>query len=130
MPLFLLKILQFFQKYWWICLLVIGSLVILHLFNQVADLSQVLNETQKIHSTEIDAIKKATEEREKATLENLQKMQDRLDQIEADYTIAKKKLDDDKKSQIKTIVEQTKNDPSSLAQQLSSATGFHVISTN
>lgn len=71
----------------------------------------------------INAYEKERQERE----ENIKKLESSLDSIQQKYEADKKALEDKKKEQIKKIITTYSEDPSGLAKEVSSVTGFQIV---
>lgn len=125
----------FFQKAWLIikkwwglaALIVMTILGYLFFRREQQSLADQFKKLQDSHDQEIKAIDDARIEEEKAHEANLKKMQDTLDAVQKQYDQQEKDLDDKKKAEIADLVKQYSDDPDTLAQKLSEATGFQVI---
>lgn len=118
----------FLKKYWWVFLAIAGFIIYKLVFKQeTADISEVLAGIQKKHEEELKAIREADERRAAAYEENSKKLQERLSEIEKQYSEAQKELSDKKRKELAQILEESKDDPTELAQRLSVAAGFRVI---
>jgi len=106
----------------------LGALLTYILFQRknasLLDQLRVVRETHEEQLRKIDAARK--EEREKNAKE-LELLKKRLEHIQKQYEDAKKDLDKKKKSEIQDMLKKHANDPGTLAQKLSEATGFQVI---
>jgi Tfp pilus assembly protein PilO len=88
------------------------------------------NAIQKINDAHENELKKIKELHEKERLENaanLKKMQDTLNEVQRQYDIENKKLDDKKRKEIEVLIKEHGNDPDMLAKKLSEATGFDIF---
>jgi hypothetical protein len=72
-------------------------------------------------------MKLAAEKREQANVESLKRLESRLNQIESEYVLAKQQLEQKKTSEIKIILDTSKDDPDKLAKHFSLATGFRIV---
>lgn len=86
-----------------------------------------LQEVQDAHEEEIRKINEIRSEEQRQHDENLKRLQESLDAIQARYDIAKRDLDDKKKQEIVDIVNCYGSDPDELARQLSNVTGFSIV---
>lgn len=118
---------SYVKKYWWIAAAIVGFVLFKRWMDQSGDIAKTLEDIQKAHDEELKSIKDADAARSKATQDNIQKMQDRLDAVEKQYEAAQQQLDDSKREQIKQILATDSNDPDALSQKLSDATGFKII---
>jgi Tfp pilus assembly protein PilO len=124
---FLRKILTFIKTYWKYFLAGVSVLVgFIFLGKKNLDPSVI----QKINDAHEDELKKIKELHEKERLENaanLKRMQDTLDEVQKQYDIENKKLDDKKRQEIQDLIKKHGNNPDELAKALSGATGFQIF---
>lgn len=121
------KILDFIKSYWQFFLVGIGA-IIGFVFLGKKDLDS--NRIEKINQIHQDELKKIKELQEKERLENaanLKKLQDTLNEVQKQYDVENKKLDDKKRKEIEELIKEHGNNPDMLAKKLSEATGFVIL---
>lgn len=120
------KILTFIKTYWKYFLVGIGVLAgFIFLGKKNLDPSVI----QKINDAHEDELKKIKELQEKERLENaanLKKLQDTLSEVQKQYDVENKKLDDKKRKEIEALIKEHGDNPDELAKALSEATGFEI----
>lgn len=116
-------------KKWWGLIVLVAATILGYFFfrRQEDSFADKFKKLQDSHDQEIKAIDDARIEEEKAHEANLKKMQDTLDAVQKQYDQQEKDLDAKKKAEIADLVKQYHDDPDTLAQKLSEATGFQVI---
>lgn len=98
-----------------------------YLHTRDTDISKELKDIEDAHNVEIDQIKQAQATEEKQHQADVDKLNTTLQAVQNQYDAQMKQLDDQKKQEITSIVQQYGNDPQALAEQLSNATGFKVV---
>jgi uncharacterized transporter YbjL len=123
---------EFFKKHWQPFAL--GLVVVLVVFcfkfflnKKSQDTSAQIKQMQDAHDTEIKKILNIRDEERHQHEENIKNLQSQLSSIQVVHDKEEKELDVKKTAEIKKIVRDYGDDPSALAQQLSSVTGFKII---
>ncbi len=121
------KIKDFFKKYWqYVAIFGAGVASVLFLKKK----SPTQDDTKSIrdsHDKQIDQINNVRQTERDKQDELSEKLQTDLSVVEKQYEQQKKNLDEKKKEEIKTILQQHQDDPIELAKKLSEVTGFKVI---
>lgn len=116
------------KKYWGILVLVLGAILGIFLFRrQQSSFGDQLQKINDAHAVELKQINDAMTQEQKQHDADEAKLQATMASIQTQFDAAQKQLDDDKKAQVTALVKQYSNDPDTLAQKLSDATGFKVI---
>lgn len=121
------KIVNFVSKHWRYILVFIGGVATVLFFKRK---SPVINDTKDIrdsHDKQLNKVNDIRNEERKGHDELTQKLNSDLAVVERQYEEQKKNLDEKKKEEIKTILQQHQDDPVALANELSKVTGFPVI---
>jgi hypothetical protein len=122
------KFISFFRQYWYVFAIIAIVIVLKMLFSRYdSNISDMFQKIQKSHNDEISSMKLAAEKREQANVESLKRLESRLNQIESEYVLAKQQLEQKKTSEIKIILDTSKDDPDKLAKHFSLATGFRIV---
>lgn len=122
------KLISFFRQYWYVFAIIVAVIVLKMLFSRYdSNISDMFQKIQKSHNDEISSMKLAAEKREQANVESLKRLESRLNQIESEYVLAKQQLEQKKTSEIKIILDTSKDDPDKLAKHFSLATGFRIV---
>lgn len=122
------KLISFFRRYWYVFAIIVAVIVLKMLFSRYdSNISDMFQKIQKSHNDEISSMKLAAEKREQANVESLKRLESRLNQIESEYVLAKQQLEQKKTSEIKIILDTSKDDPDKLAKHFSLATGFRIV---
>jgi len=116
------------KKYWQLLLLIVATVFgVLFFRRQENGFSSDLKAIRDAHEDELKRIQAARDEEKRQHLENQKRLEAALVTVQEQYDLAKKDLDQKKKREIEDIVKQYGDNPTELAKQLSSATGFSII---
>jgi uncharacterized protein HemX len=128
MSYFMLKAWAVIKKNWKLIIaFVAGVAAVMFLHQQSSSFADKIKEINDAHEAEIKKIEAARLAEERKHEEDLKKLQDTLAAVEEQYAADKKSLDDKKRNEITQLVKQYKDDPVTLSQKLSDATGFRII---
>ena len=122
---------SYIKKYWGFAVIVVSAILLI-IFKLEADsklrrLQQELSDNEKRHQQELDDIRKAHDVENQEHDAHIKQLEDTLKQVEKQYEDAKSHLDDEKRAEIKQIIEKYSNDPNELAKKLSDATGIPIV---
>ncbi len=123
----LMKFLLFLRTYWHYFLILFGILWCYNLYLKQSNVLSEIEKLRKIQSDEIANILVTVEQRDKAYIDNIKKLESRLNEIDQEYQTAKEQLNAKKDNEKKRILQETSDDPVELAKQFSDATGFKVV---
>jgi gas vesicle protein len=120
------KVRDFFKKYWGYIAMFVGGAIAVLAFKKKSE----PDDTKTIrdsYDSQLDLSNQVRHEENRKEDEAKKKLDDGLTHVEKQYSEKKKNLDDNKKQEIKTILQQHQDDPVGLAEKLSKVTGFKVI---
>jgi len=120
------KVRDFFKKYWGYIAMFVGGVIAALAFKKKSE----PDDTKTIrdsYDSQLDLSNQVRHEENRKEDEAKKKLDDGLTHVEKQYSEKKKNLDDNKKQEIKTILQQHQDDPVGLAEKLSKVTGFKVI---
>jgi gas vesicle protein len=120
------KVRDFFKKYWGYIAMFVGGVIAVLAFKKKSE----PDDTKTIrdsYDSQLDLSNQVRHEENRKEDEAKKKLDDGLTHVEKQYSEKKKNLDDNKKQEIKTILQQHQDDPVGLAEKLSKVTGFKVI---
>lgn len=120
------KVRDFFKKYWGYIVMFVGGVIAVLAFKKKSE----PDDTKTIrdsYDSQLDLSNQVRHEENRKEDEAKKKLDDGLAHVEKQYSEKKKNLDDNKKQEIKTILQQHQDDPVGLAEKLSKVTGFKVI---
>jgi len=130
----LLAIKSFFKKAWvwlkhnWkVPLIILYTLALWLLFRRKDAAFLVLEERNKSYKAQIDVINQSHEEELEKRNKVIEKYNDLVSQLEDQYAVDNKELDEAKKKEIKDIVEKHHDDPNALAQMLAEKYGLVYV---
>jgi Skp family chaperone for outer membrane proteins len=116
------------KKYWQLLLLIVATVFgVLFFRRQENGFSSDLKAIRDAHEDELKRIQSARDEEKRQHIENQKRLESALATVQEQYDLAKKDLDQKKKREIEEIVSQYGDNPTELAKQLSSVTGFSII---
>lgn len=120
------KICAFFKMHWGYFAAFIGGVIALLVFKKKpqTDNIKVIRDS---YDAQLDLSNQVRHEENLAEDEAKKKLDNDLAHAEKQYTEKKKNLDDKKKEEIKTILQQYQDDPIGLAEKLATITGSKVI---
>lgn len=122
---------SYIKKYWGFAVIVVSAILLiifkLEADSQLRRLQQELSDNEKRHQQELDDIRKAHDVENQEHDAHIKQLEDTLKQVEKQYEDAKSHLDDEKRAEIKQIIEKYSNDPNELAKKLSDATGIPIV---
>jgi hypothetical protein len=122
---------SYIKKYWGFAVIVVSAILLiifkLEADSQLRRLQQELSDNEKRHQQELDDIRKAHDVENQEHDAHIKQLEDTLKQVEKQYEDAKSHLDDEKRAEIKQIIEEYSNDPNELAKKLSDATGIPIV---
>ena len=122
---------SYIKKYWGFAVIVVSAILLiifkLEADSQLRRLQQELSDNEKRHQQELDDIRKAHDVENQEHDAHIKQLEDTLKQVEKQYEDAKSHLDDEKRAEIKQIIEKYSNDPNELAKKLSDATGIRIV---
>ncbi len=125
--LFWIKVKDFFRKYWQYIVAFGAGIAAVLLLKKKPPVQDDVKTIRDSYDKQIDKINNVRQvERDKQD-ELSEKLQSDLSVVEKQYEQQKKNLDEKKKDEIKTILQQHQDDPVELAKKLSEVTGFKVI---
>lgn len=120
----------YIKKYWELFLLIVGAFVYVLLYRkQKESFIDDLKKVQEAHEEEIRKINKAREDERTKLEENEKRLRVTLETVQKQYDEARKELDEKKKKEIETLVNQYGDKPDELAKRLSDVTGFEIVLT-
>jgi len=107
--------------------LVATGLILFVATRKSVDLSKVLDSRKKAYEDEIETLKgsheKELQDREAAT----RRYQSAIKQIEEKYASDSMKLESNKKSEIKRLIQSNPDDPEAITKKIAELTGFDII---
>lgn len=117
-----------FLKKNWLTLVLVGVIVggILWMRSQQVDYAQAIKDLNDSHQVEIRKINEARQQEAKEHAEQLRRLQETVDKIEADYAKAIADLEKEREDRKKQIVRNYGNKPDDLAALLANQFGFVV----
>lgn len=127
MLLFWKKFVDFLKKYWqYIAVFAAGVGAVLFFKRKppVQDDTKTIRDSYDKQINQINNIHQNERDKQDALAD---KLETNLSVVEKQYEEQKKDLDEKKKEEIKTILQQHQDDPTELAKKLSEVTGFKVI---
>lgn len=126
MLIFWRNVYNFLKKYWGYIAMFVGGIFAVLSFKKKpeSDDTKVIRDS---YDAQLDLSNQVRHEENRAEDEAKKKLDNDLAHVEKQYTEKKKNLDDKKKEEIKTILQQYQDDPVGLATKLSKITGFKVI---
>ena len=127
MTIFMLAAWEFIKKYWKYVVVVVLIIAAAILGARCGDMSPKFSDLRNVYETEVQKIDAARLSERARLEENDRKYKEALAVIQKQYDADKKKLDEKKKEEIKTIIDDYGDDPEMLAEVLAEATGFTVI---
>lgn len=132
MSLILLKIWGYAKSHWQTIIIITATLVIfwqLRAFfaNRENNLLKQMEDMKKIHSEEIDAVKKAFDDERQRHDKNVKKLEEDLKVSQDRYDRAIQELENKKKANIGEITKKYGKDPVELAKKVQSITGFEIV---
>lgn len=120
--------LAWIKKYWQLLLLIVATIFGIFFFRrQGSEFAADLKAIRDNHENELKRIQDLRDEEKRQHLENQKRLESALATVQEQYDAARKDLDQKKKREIEDIVKQYGDNPTELAKQLSSATGFSII---
>ena len=120
------KVRDFFKKYWgYIAMFVAGGMIAAVAFKKKPEPDD-MKMIRDSYDSQLDLSNQVRHEENRKEDEAKKKLDDGLAHVEKQYSEKKKNLDDNKKQEIKTILQQHQDDPVGLAEKLSKVTGFKV----
>jgi gas vesicle protein len=126
MSIFFNKVLDFFKKYWGYIAMFFGGVIAVLTLRKKSDSADV-KPIRDSYDAQLDLATKVRHEENQEEDEAGKKLASDLAHVQKQYVDQKKNLDEKKKEEIKTILQQHQDDPVGLAEKLSKATGFKVI---
>jgi len=117
----------YIKKYWKV---VLGSIVLAIVYftsrSKVHSMAKALETINESHKQEVDAIEKAHESEVRKIEKARVVLETTMRDVEVKYAEAEKKLDSEKKKQVKKIIKENHDDPDAITEKLASLTGFDI----
>ena len=120
------KVNDFLKKYWGYIAMFAGGMIAAVAFKKKPEPDD-MKMIRDSYDSQLDLSNQVRHEENQKEDEAKKKLDDGLALMEKQYSEKKKNLDDNKKQEIKTILQQHQDDPIGLAEKLSKVTGFKVI---
>lgn len=124
----------YFKKYWFIGVAVVGCIFfIIVKMRADAQITKLLKELQNNDVKHQEELKQIQEAHDKENIDHdahLKQLEVTLADVERQYESAKASLDDEKRAEVKKIIEKYNDNPDELAKRLSEATGIPVVISN
>lgn len=124
----LLRVKNFFRKFWTVILTGIGAVAAFFYFKKKRDDDSTLTSTiQTSHNNFSDKVSSIQDQQTTALTEEANRHKTAVEEIKNKYEGLRENLDIETQKEADKILKENKNDPVALAKKLSEVTGFTII---
>jgi len=118
------KVWSLAKKYWQVIVGFLAAIILFKAFRRPADPTEILKVSNDTHDKVVDALNTAREEEQKAVDAALKNHDATIEKIEKKYLEEKKELTDQKREEIKKVIEDSRENPEDVTKKLAELTGF------
>ena len=114
------------KKYWQIVVGFVSAILLYVLTRKTPDPAEILEKSNEAHDKELKAIEKSQAAEDKARKEAIKRQEKTVKEVERAFEEANKKLTEEKREEIKNVIEENADDPDVITEKLSELTGFKI----